>query len=93
MKQENDQPNHDRKRTPGEGNKHQPAKDAERIEEMPVVFSVDHARMDRTLIHFATVRVGDPTARYDRSDGREGDKNDQRQHDPITDPGKRFPSW
>lgn len=88
MKNENDQPNREGKRPDGKSDKHQPAQDAESIKQMPVVFPVDHAGMDRALIHFATVRVRDPAARYHRPDRRERDKSDKRQNDPIRDPRK-----
>ena len=75
MKKEDDQPNRESKCPNGESDKHQPAEDAESIKQLPVVFPVDHARMDRALIHLATVRVSDPAARYHRPDRRERDEN------------------
>ena len=75
MKNENDQPDHESQRSKRESDKHQPTEDAESIKQLPVVFPVDHAGMDRAFVHLATMRVGDPAARYDRPDRRERDKN------------------
>ena len=75
MKNEDDQPDRECKRPNGESDKHQPTEDAESIKQVPVVFPVNYARMDRALIHFATVRVGDPAARDHRPDRGERDEN------------------
>ena len=75
MKNEDDQPNRESKCPNRESDKHQPTEDAESIKQVPVVFPVDYARMDRALIHLATVRIGDPTARYHGPDRCERNKN------------------
>ena len=88
MKNENDQPNRESKRPNGESDKHQPAEDAKSIKQLPVVFPVDHARMDRALIHLAAVRIRYPTAHHHRSHWSQCHCQNRQQRESINDPRK-----
>ena len=71
MNQKDHQPNDEGERVAGDGQQNQPAERAQRIQKLAIIFPADDAGVYRPFIHFAPVRIRNPTAQHDRPHWRQ----------------------
>ena len=88
MEQQDDQPGEESERAGGDGEKHEPSEDSERVKKLALIFAMDHAGVNRSLIDVTSVRVRDHGASDDRADRCQREGADQQQSDPVDPPGE-----